>query len=98
MTSSPSNARNPLRMVLVVVWALVAVMSAGAILLGALTAALNGAGFDTRFSSPTPLFVLAVVAFLVARGGIAALKASNLAPDRTARAAVRDAEMVKEKM
>jgi len=57
--------------VLIVVWVLVALMSAGAIVLGALTAALNGAGFDTRFSNPTPLFVLAVVVNLAA--GVAAV-------------------------
>ena len=66
VTSSPSATRSPLRIVLVVVWVLVAVASAGAILLGALTAALNGAGFETRFSNPTPLFVLCIVLNLAA--------------------------------
>ncbi|MGW4928247.1 hypothetical protein ACWEOH_03765 [Agromyces sp. NPDC004153] len=66
MTSSPSASRSPLRIVLIVVWVLVAVASAGAIVLGALTAALNGAGFDTRFSNPTPLFILVIVVNLAA--------------------------------
>lgn len=43
-------------------WAVVAVAAAVAVLFGALTAALNGAGFDTTFSSPTPLFVLSLLA------------------------------------
>ena len=35
--------------------------SAVGILLGALTAALNGAGFDTTTSDPTPLFILCLL-------------------------------------
>ena len=66
VTSSPSASRSPLRIVIIVVWVLVAVASAGAIVLGALTAALNGAGFETRFSNPTPLFILVIVANLAA--------------------------------
>ena len=45
---------------------LVAVASAGAIVFGALTAALNGAGFETTFSNPTPLFVFSIVLNLAA--------------------------------
>ena len=66
VTSSPSTARSPLRIVLIAVWVLVAVASAGAIVFGALTAALNGAGFETTFSNPTPLFVLSIVVNLAA--------------------------------
>jgi hypothetical protein len=51
---------------LVVVWVLGAVAAGVAILFGALTAALNGAGFDTTFSSPTPLFVLSLLVSLAA--------------------------------
>lgn len=53
-------------MILVIVWALAAVAAGVAILFGALTAALNGAGLDTTFSSPTPLFVLCLVVSLAA--------------------------------
>jgi hypothetical protein len=42
--------------------------------------------------------VLAVIAFALARGGIAALKDASLAPERTARAVTRDAKMAKEQI
>jgi hypothetical protein len=72
VTTSPSTARSPLRIALLVLWAVLAVAAAVAILFGALTAALSGAGFDTRFSSPTPLFVLCLLVSLAAgAGGIA---------------------------
>ena len=41
---------------------------------------------------------LAIVAFIMAKKGIDNLKAGNLAPERTARAAARDVTMVKEKI
>lgn len=53
-------------MTLVIVWVLAAVAAGVAILFGALTAALNGAGFDTTFSNPTPLFVLSLLVSLAA--------------------------------
>lgn len=49
-----------------IVWALAAVAAGVAILLGALTAALNGAGFDTTISNTTPLFILCLVVSLAA--------------------------------
>ena len=52
-----------------IVWAVAAVASGVAILFGALTSALNGAGFETRFSNPTPLFVLCLVVSLAAGAG-----------------------------
>jgi hypothetical protein len=54
------------RATLVIVWLLAAVAAGVAILFGALTAALNGAGFDTTFSNPTPLFVLSLLVSLAA--------------------------------
>ena len=42
--------------------------------------------------------VLAIIAFFLVRGGIAALKATNLAPDRTARSLSRDAALAREQM
>jgi hypothetical protein len=66
VTSSPNSARGPLRAILVIVWALAAVAAGVAILFGALTSALNGAGFDTTFSNPTPLFILCLVVSLAA--------------------------------
>jgi hypothetical protein len=68
------------------------------VLAAALVAALTNAGIPAAWSAVIVGVVLAVVAFLVARGGISALQASSLAPDRTARAAMRDAEMLKEKV
>lgn len=65
-SSRPEQARSPLRVLLLVIWALVVVAVGVAILFGALTAALNGAGFETTFSSPTPVFVLCLLASLAA--------------------------------
>lgn len=53
-------------MLLVIVWALTAVVAGVAVLFGALTSALNSAGFETTFSNPTPLFVLCLVASIAA--------------------------------
>ena len=47
-----------------IVWALVALAAAVGVLLGALTAALNGAGFDTTLSNPTPLFIVCLLVSL----------------------------------
>ena len=69
MTSSPNSAPGPLRLLLVIVWAVAAVAAGVAILFGALTSALNGAGFETRFSNPTPLFILCLVVSLAAGAG-----------------------------
>jgi hypothetical protein len=66
VTSSPNPARGPLRVILLVVWAVAALASAVGILLGALTAALNGAGFDTATPNPTPLFILCLLANVAA--------------------------------
>lgn len=66
VTSAPKSARSPLRATLVTVWVLAAVAAGVAILFGALTAALNGAGFDTTFSNATPLFVLSLLVSLAA--------------------------------
>ena len=53
-------------MLLLAVWAIVVVAAGVAILFGALTAALNGAGFETTFTSPTPLFVVCLLVSLAA--------------------------------
>ena len=53
-------------MILVIAWAIVAVAVSVAILFGAITAALNGAGFDTTFSNSTPLFILCLVVSVAA--------------------------------
>ncbi|WP_159601569.1 hypothetical protein [Agromyces humi] len=66
MTSSPPTARGPLRVILLVVWAVVALAAAVGVLFGALTAALNGAGFDTTVSGSTPLFILCLLASVAA--------------------------------
>ncbi len=61
MTSSPNTAPNPLRVILLIVWAVLALAAAVGVLFGALIAALNGAGFDTTVSNPTPLFILCLL-------------------------------------
>ena len=68
MTNSPDaeTRRRPLRVLVVIAWALVALASGVAILLGALTAALNGAGFETTLANSTPLFVACLVVNLAA--------------------------------
>jgi hypothetical protein len=66
VTSSPNPTSGPLRVILLVVWAAVALLAAAGVLLGALTAALNGAGFDTTWSDPTPLFILCLLASVAA--------------------------------
>ena len=58
---TPRLARRPLRVLLLIVWAVAALASGVAILLGALTAALNGAGFETTVTSSTPLFIASLV-------------------------------------
>lgn len=58
--------RGPLRVTLLIVWAVVALASAVGVLLGALTAALSGAGFDTATSNPTALFILCLLVNLAA--------------------------------
>ena len=63
---TPRPARRPLRVLLLIVWAVAALASGVAILLGALTAALNGAGFETTVASSTPLFIAALVVNLAA--------------------------------
>ena len=61
-----------MRVLLTVVWAVVALAAAVGVLLGALTAALNGAGFDTTISNTTPLFMACLLVSLGAgAGGIA---------------------------
>ena len=56
-------------MIALIVWALVALAAAVGVLLGALTAALNGAGFDTTLSNPTPLFIVCLLVSLGAGAG-----------------------------
>lgn len=53
-------------MLLGIAWAIVALASGVAILFGALTAALNGAGFETTLSNSTPLFIACLVVNLAA--------------------------------
>ena len=69
VTSSLNTARGPLRVIALIVWALAALAAAVGILFGALTAALNGAGFDTTISNPTPLFIVCILVSLGAGAG-----------------------------
>jgi protein-S-isoprenylcysteine O-methyltransferase Ste14 len=68
------------------------------VLAGALVVALADAGIPAPWSAVIVGVGLAVVAFLIGKKGIDNLKAGSLAPERTARAAVRDVSMVKEKI
>ena len=68
------------------------------VLAAALVAALAKAGLPGAWSAVIVGGVLAIIAYVLARKGINDLKASSLAPERAARAAARDATMVKEKI
>jgi len=81
-----------------IVAAVVLAVTALNVLAGALVVALTNAGIPAAWSALIVGGVFAVVAFVLANRGISALKAQNLAPERTARAAMRDANLVKEKM
>ena len=64
----------------------------------ALVAALTNAGIPAPWSAVIVGVALAILAYVMAKKGIDNLKAGNLAPERTTRAAVRDVSMVKEKI
>jgi len=68
------------------------------VLAAALVAALVAAGVPAPWSAVIVGVLLAIVAFVMAKKGIDNLKLGSLAPERTTRAAVRDATMVKEKI
>jgi hypothetical protein len=68
------------------------------VLAAALVAALTNAGIPATWSAVIVGGVLGIIALALASKGINSLKAGNLAPERTARAAARDANMVKEKI
>ena len=78
----------------------------GALLLGALIIALQAlAAFLVQWFGLSPGLSLLLVALLAAgggyvilRGGLAKLKASNLTPDRTVAQLSRDADVVKEQV
>ena len=78
--------------------AVVVAITALNVLAAALVAALANAGIPGAWSAVIVGVGLAIVAFLMAKKGIDNLKASSLAPERTARAAARDVTMVKEKI
>ena len=78
--------------------AVVFVLTALNVLAAALVAALTNAGIPAAWSAVIVGGALAIVAIILANRGIANLKAQSLAPERTARAAMRDVGMVKEKV
>jgi len=81
-----------------IVAAVVFVLTALNVLAAALVAALTNAGIPAVWSAVIVGGALALVAVILANRGVANLKAQKLAPERTARATMRDADMVKEKM
>jgi hypothetical protein len=78
--------------------AAVIAMTALNVFAAALVAGLTRAGIPDVWAAVIVGGVLAIVAFVMATKGINSLKAGSLAPERTARAAARDATMVKEKI
>jgi hypothetical protein len=68
------------------------------VLAAALVGALTAAGLSAIWSAVIVGGVIALIGFALASKGVSSLKASNLAPERTARATMRDANMIKEKM
>jgi Putative Actinobacterial Holin-X, holin superfamily III len=77
---------------------LVVTLTALNVLAAALVVALERTGIPGAWSALIVGGGLAIIAFFLVRGGIAALKASSLAPDRTARALSRDAALAREQM
>jgi TRAP-type C4-dicarboxylate transport system permease small subunit len=77
---------------------LVVALTALNVLAAALVVALERAGIPGAWPALIVGVGLAILAFFLVRGGIAALKASSLAPDRTAHALARDAALAKEQM
>jgi TRAP-type C4-dicarboxylate transport system permease small subunit len=81
-----------------IVAAVIVAITALNVLAAALVTALTEAGIPAAWSAVIVGVGLAVLAAILANRGIANLKAQNLAPERTARAAVRDTDMVREKI
>lgn len=82
---------------LIVVGAVLA-LTALNVLAAALVRAIEQAGIDAGWAALIVGGVLLIVGVILARKGMGNLKASELAPERTTRAATRDAALVKEKM
>jgi hypothetical protein len=68
------------------------------VLAAALVTAIANAGMPALWSAVIVGGILALIALGLASKGINNLKASNLAPEKTARATMRDATMIKEKI
>ena len=68
------------------------------LLAAAVVAALAEAGLGAGWSALIVGLVLAIVAFVLAQRGIAGLKATNLAPRRTAESLEKDAAAIREAM
>ncbi len=81
-----------------IVAAVVLSLTALNVLAAALVVALENIGIPAGWAAVIVGVVLAAIAWGMASKGVSALKATNLAPERAARAASRDAELVKGKM
>ncbi|MCW8086671.1 phage holin family protein [Sabulicella glaciei] len=64
----------------------------------AIAALVEYAGLSATVSALIVAAVLALIGFLVVRGGIATLRSFNITPDRTATQLSRDAQVVKEQV
>jgi TRAP-type C4-dicarboxylate transport system permease small subunit len=68
------------------------------VLAAALVVAIENLGVPAGWAAVIVGVIFAVIALILASRGMNNLKASSLAPDRTARAASRDAALVREKV
>ena len=69
-----------------------------ALVLAAIAALVEYAGLSATISALIVAAVIAVIGWLVVRGGLATLKSFSITPDRTAAQLSRDAEVVKEQV
>ena|SRR5690554_4614448 len=79
-----------------IVGAVIIALTALNVLSAALVAALTDAGLDAGWSALIVGAVLAIIAFVLVGKGVNDLKASSLAPTRTAKNVKRDAYAVKD--
>jgi uncharacterized membrane protein YqjE len=68
------------------------------VLAAALVVAVQNLGIGAGWAALIVGLILGIIAFALTARGTSNLKATNLAPQRTARSAARDAEIVKEKL
>jgi len=90
------NAKKAAIAIGMLVGAVVIALTALNVLSAALVAALTEAGIEAGWAALIVGGVLAVISFIMVSKGTKDLKATNLAPTRSARNVKRDAEVIKE--